>query len=49
MILLASMSNMVFKAFMIALLGGRAIALRAGGILLGACAAGGAVLFFWPG
>lgn len=49
MILLASMSNMLFKSVMVALLGGRGIALRAGGILLGGCAAGVAVLVFWPG
>ena len=49
MILLASMSNMLFKAVMVGMLGGRGIALRAGGILVGACAAGGAVPVFWPG
>jgi uncharacterized membrane protein (DUF4010 family) len=47
-ILLASMSNIVFKAGVVASLGSRALLWRVGAMFAAALAAGGAILALWP-
>lgn len=47
-ILVASMSNIVFKAGMVAVLGSRALFWRVGAFFAAALAGGGAILWLWP-
>jgi len=48
-ILIASLSNLVFKASVVALLGGRKLFLRVTLLFSAGFAAGLAILVFWPG
>jgi uncharacterized membrane protein (DUF4010 family) len=47
-ILVASLSNMVFKTAMVAVLGTRSLFAWVGALFVVALAAGGAILWFWP-
>lgn len=48
-ILVGGMANLVFKWVMVALLAGRALALRVGGAFLASLGVGVGLLVFWPG